>query len=343
MNESVLSETPKARRTSSDEDADFLGALASRGLSLNRGQLKTVQINLGKLCNQTCVHCHVDAGPHRIRENMGTETVDRILELVAQTPGLETVDLTGGAPELNPNFRRIVKFCRGLGLEVIDRCNLTVLFEPGQEDLLEFFASNNVRVVASLPCYTSKNVDEQRGDGVFQKSIAALVKLNEAGYGRSEDLILDLVYNPAGAFLPPQQAVLEADYRSRLMADFGIQFTHLFAMTNLPVKRFTAYLKQRGQLNDYMVLLTESFNEDAVSQVMCRSLISLSWDGKIYDCDFNQMENLPVSVPAMDIWSLTSFENFSRTSQDNPVKIRTGKHCFGCTAGQGSSCGGAVT
>jgi radical SAM/Cys-rich protein len=322
--------------------SSFERALKACDVRLTRTRLETVQINLGKLCNQTCVHCHVDAGPHRTRENMDAKTADRILKLLAATNGLKTVDLTGGAPELNPNFRRMVTSCRALGLEVIDRCNLTVLFEPGQEDLVEFFVTNRVRVVASLPCYTAENVEAQRGDGVFQKSIDALVRLNQAGYGLNPELMLDLVYNPAGAFLPPPQAALEEDYRLRLKEDFGVSFTRLLALSNLPVKRFAAYLKQRGQLAEYMKLLSTSFNKDAAQNVMCRTLISISRDGKLFDCDFNQMENLPVKGAAQDIWSIDSLTRFSGCNSNPPLAIRTANHCFGCTAGQGSSCGGAV-
>jgi radical SAM/Cys-rich protein len=336
---SVTSRDPD---TPSGAACSFQRTLRVHDMRLKRSRLETVQINLGKLCNQTCVHCHVDAGPHRTRENMNTKTADRILELLAATDGLKTVDLTGGAPELNPNFRRMVTSCRALGLEVIDRCNLTVLFEPGQEDLVDFLVNNRVRIVASLPCYTAENVEAQRGDGVFQKSIDALARLNQAGYGRNPDLMLDLVYNPAGAFLPPPQAALEEDYRLRLKEDFGVSFTRLLALTNLPVKRFAAYLKQRGQLADYMRLLSTSFNKDAAQNVMCRSLVSISWDGKLFDCDFNQMEDLPVNGPAKDIWSINSLTGFSASDATPSLAIRTANHCFGCTAGQGSSCGGAV-
>jgi radical SAM/Cys-rich protein len=311
-------------------------------IPLVRGKLTTLQINLGKLCNQTCVHCHVDAGPHRKLENMDTATAERILYLMHNTPGLQTVDLTGGAPELNPNFRRIVSTARKQGLEVIDRCNLTVLFEPGQEDLIDFLDAQGVRIVASLPCYTSENVEAQRGTGVFAKSIQALKLLGERGYGTRSDRILDLVYNPGGPFLPPAQAGLELDYRARLRADFGIEFTNLFALTNLPVKRFKAFLKRQGMLDEYMKLLVDSFNPKAVQDVMCRSLVSIGWDGRIFDCDFNQMEEIPIAGKVKDIWGIESFDLFSTSGNDGKIPISTREHCFGCTAGQGSSCQGAV-
>lgn len=336
---------------------NFQQILEAHGLSLRRERLETVQVNLGKLCNQTCVHCHVDAGPTRTRENMDARTAQRVLDLIRRTPGLVTVDLTGGAPELNPHFRDMVVTCRGLGLQVIDRCNLTVLFEPGQQDLADFLAQHKVRIVASLPCYSSSNVEAQRGQGVFAKSISALQQLCALGYGRDPELILDLVYNPAGAFLPPPQHELEAEYRRRLAQDFGICFTHLLALTNLPVKRFAAFLKQRGELGQYYDLLVQSFNPRAVDHVMCRKLVSISWDGKLYDCDFNQMEKLSPSGASRDIWSVDSLavgggksaeRNCGRApSAEHPagglgLDIRTAPHCFGCTAGQGSSCGGAV-
>lgn len=317
--------------------------LSKSATTLTRGRLTTLQVNLGKRCNQTCVHCHVDAGPHQKKDNMDTATADRILTLLAETPGLQTLDLTGGAPELNPNFRRMVRAASGLGLEVIDRCNLTVLFEPGQEDLIDFLESHGVRIIASLPCYSAENVEAQRGKGVFEKSIQALKLLGDRGYGRRADRILDLVYNPGGAFLPPPQAALEADYRARLRADFGIEFTHLFALTNLPVKRFKAFLKRQGSLDEYMELLVNSFNPNAVRGVMCRNLVSIGWDGKLYDCDFNQMEEIPIAERCKDIWEIDSFAPFSASDADPALTIATQDHCFGCTAGQGSSCQGSVT
>jgi radical SAM/Cys-rich protein len=324
----------------------FAQALGSHGLSLSRGALTTVQVNLGKLCNQTCSHCHVDAGPHRIRENMDEATVHRVLTLIRETPSLKTLDLTGGAPELNPHFRDLVSEARHLGLEVIDRCNLTVLFEPQQKDLAEFLAANQVRIVASLPCYSKDNVDTQRGDGVFEKSIAGLRLLNDLGYGKNGYLVLDLVYNPGGAFLPPPQEELEVHYRQRLVEDWGISFSNLFALTNLPVKRFAAYLKQQGQLESYLDLLRQSFNPTSVPGVMCRSLVSVSWDGRLFDCDFNQMQSIPLAAEVgskkKSIWEIDSFEVLSSPPGVEGHKIAVGTHCFGCTAGQGSSCQGAV-
>ena len=270
---------------------------------------------------------------------MDSKTVSRILELLRNTPNLKTLDLTGGAPELNPNFRFIVEEARALGLEVIDRCNLTVLFEPGQEDLADFLANQGARVVASLPCYTEGTVDLQRGNGVFAKSIKGLRLLNSKGYGvANSGLKLDLVYNPSGGFLPPSQVALELDYKARLHRDFGVEFSNLFALANLPVKRFAAYLKQKGELESYYALILANFNEASLENLMCRSLVSVSWEGKLFDCDFNQMENLPISNggQAKDIWTIGDFRELN-------THIKTASHCFGCTAGQGSSCQGAVS
>ncbi len=338
----MSSESLSGSSSSTRVQAHFAERLRTSNLPLVRGKLTTLQINLGKLCNQTCVHCHVDAGPHRKLENMTTATAERILSLMTNTTGLQTVDLTGGAPELNPNFRRIVSSARKLGLEVIDRCNLTILFEPGQEDLIDFLDAHGVRIVASLPCYTADNVESQRGTGVFAKSIQALKMLGERGYGTRSDRILDLVYNPGGPFLPPAQANLEEDYRARLREDFGIEFTNLFALTNLPVKRFKAFLKRQGMLDEYMKLLIDSFNPNAVEDVMCRSLISIGWDGRIFDCDFNQMEEIPIPGHVKDIWEIDSFDSFSTSDDARRIPISTREHCFGCTAGQGSSCQGAL-
>ena len=321
-----------------NEGVGFPATLKNHGMQLARRQLTTVQVNLGKLCNQTCVHCHVDAGPHKTKENLNSEAIERLIHLLGATPGLTTLDLTGGAPELNVHFRKLVLAGRALGLEVIDRCNLTVLFEPGQETLATFLAENKVRVVASLPCYTLETLETQRGEGVFAKSIMGLQLLNTLGYATSKksELTLDLVYNPGGAFLPPAQQALQEEYRIRLSEDFNIEFTNLFALANLPVKRFAAWLRQRKQLDSYMDLLRQSFNPQAVENLMCRSLVSISWDGKIYDCDFNQMENLPAGASTKSIFEIENFSAF------NEGKIAMANHCFGCTAGAGSSCQGAV-
>eukprot|EP00270_Netrium_digitus_P007677 TRINITY_DN2251_c0_g1_i1.p1 TRINITY_DN2251_c0_g1~~TRINITY_DN2251_c0_g1_i1.p1 ORF type:complete len:343 (-),score=79.64 TRINITY_DN2251_c0_g1_i1:134-1042(-) len=301
--------------------------------------MTTVQVNVGLLCNLACAHCHVDASPRRT-EAMDATTAQKLVRLLEVSKSVETLDLTGGAPELNPNFRFLVTEGRRLGLEVIDRCNLTVLFEPGQEDLAEFLAANKVRVVASLPCYSSENVDKQRGKGVFNGSIEALSKLNAIGYGREgSGLVLDLVYNPLGAFLPPPQAELEVAYKRELRDKFGIVFNNLFTITNMPIKRFAHHLKRTGEMEKYMNLLVSSFNAAALENVMCRDLISIRWDGLLYDCDFNQQLtlSLPPSTGLRSIFDLKSFDHLVG------APIACGSHCFGCTAGQGSSCTGATS
>ncbi|MDB5365549.1 MAG: putative Fe-S oxidoreductase [Rhodospirillales bacterium] len=310
----------------------FAATLAEHGRSLTRDGVTVLQINLGKRCNQACHHCHVEAGPKR-SEMMAARTADRLIELMASAPQLRTIDITGGAPELNPNFRRLVAAARELGKHVIDRCNLTVLFEAGQEDTARFLAEHEVAIVASLPCYSEKNVDAQRGRGVFGQSIAALKLLNRLGYGST--LPLDLVYNPVGAFLPPAQAALEHEYRFRLRKDFEIEFSRLLTITNMPISRFLHALERDGQAQAYQQLLVDSFNPHAVDGVMCRSMLSVSWDGKLYDCDFNQMLELKLPGQAQTIWDVDSLAEIDR-------RIAVGPHCFGCTAGAGSSCGGAL-
>jgi radical SAM/Cys-rich protein len=303
---------------------------------LLRGPVSTLQINVGKLCNQACHHCHVDAGPKRT-EVMTTEVAERLLHLLAATPAIATVDVTGGAPELNPNFRRLVTRSRELDREVIDRCNLTVLFEPGMAGLGEFLAENKVQIVASLPCYTPANVDAQRGRGVFEKSIRSLQRLNSLGYGKpGSSLTLDLVYNPLGPTLPPEQSRLEADYKSQLRDNFGIEFHRLFTLANMPISRFGDLLRSSGKYGDYMALLAGNFNPSTVAGLMCRSLISVGWDGALYDCDFNQMLGIGMSGRRVTVWDLESFSHMEGKL------IATGTHCFGCTAGAGSSCGGAL-
>lgn len=315
----------------------FARTLRRHDLALERGALTTLQVNIGKLCNQWCSHCHVEAGPAKVRENMDARTVDRVIELMSQHKGLKLVDITGGAPELNPEFRRLVTSARSLGLSVIDRCNLTILSEPGQEDTSAFLANNKVDVVASLPCYSSKNVDEQRGDGVFDASIRGLIELNSKGYGMpGSGLTLDLVYNPLGAFLPPPQEVLLADYSQRLKADFGIVFNNLFTITNMPIKRFYRDLVKNRNLSQYMNLLADAFNADSVAHVMCRNLVSISWDGQIYDCDFNQALDINIPKPKATVWAIDSLADVARG------KIAVADHCFACTAGAGSSCGGSL-
>lgn len=314
--------------------------LSRRGLpALKRGSAKTLQVNVGKLCNQACHHCHVEAGPKR-REIMTGATAERILEVLAASPSVESVDLTGGAPELNPQFRDLVRGARRLGKQVIDRCNLTVLFEPGQDDTAQFLADEQVRVVASLPCYTRENVEAQRGRGVFEKSIRALRALNALGYASDPHLALDLVYNPVGASLPPPQAELEATYRKELWELFEVRFCKLLTLTNMPIKRFAQLLDREGRHAEYLSLLVTHFNPETLSGLMCRDTISVAWDGTLYDCDFNQMLEIPLAerVPhtPRSIFELSHCEALSG------APIATASHCFGCTAGSGSSCGGAL-
>ncbi len=314
----------------------FENMLAEHRIDITRKPPEILQINVGKLCNQACHHCHVEAGPKRT-EIMEKKTADRLIELLDQSPTIHTVDITGGAPELNPHFRTLVSASRQRGKEVIDRCNLTVFFEKGQEETAYFLSAHQVKVVASLPCYSKQNVDAQRGSGVFNKSIRALKLLNELGYGKSDTgLTLDLVYNPLGAFLPPSQEKLELDYKKELRELFGIEFNRLFTITNMPIKRFLDQLVRENKYEEYMTLLVKSFNAAAVSSIMCRNLISIGWDGKIYDCDFNQMLDIPISRTKTSIWDIETFDQIFETP------IAFGNHCYGCTAGAGSSCGGQL-
>tara|TARA_B100001564_G_C20635873_1_gene669692 strand:+ start:375 stop:1328 length:954 start_codon:yes stop_codon:yes gene_type:complete len=313
----------------------FSKKLEQEGCQLNRHAIHTLQINIGKKCNQACHHCHVEAGPKRT-EQMNLDTINRLQELMDSSKDLQTLDITGGAPELNQYFRGLVIFARKRNLDVIDRCNLTVLFEKGQEDTAAFLANHQVHVVASLPCYSSQNVDAQRGNGVFNKSIKALQLLNNLGYGKEgSGLVLDLVYNPLGDFLPPSQDKLEQDYKKRLQDDFGICFNHLFTITNMPIKRYKHYLIREGKMQDYMQLLLDNFNPHSVNNVMCTAMVSVGYDGVLYDCDFNQMLELPLKGNAKTIWDIESLD--AVTSQ-----IVKANHCYGCTAGAGSSCGGAL-
>ena len=303
---------------------------------VRRKTLDTLQVNLGYKCNQTCQHCHVNAGPNR-KEMMNLETVDLILQL-ARDRRLSTLDLTGGAPEMNPHFRHLVQEARKLGLRVIDRCNLTILFEPGYDDLADFLAEQQVEIVASLPCYSQDNVDKQRGDGVFNKSIAALQKLNALGYGQNKGLMLSLVYNPQGPSLPPGQQKLEADYKRELASHFGIIFDQLYVLANMPIQRFGSMLISKGQFADYMKLLRDNYSEGNLEGVMCRNLISVDWQGFLYDCDFNQMLNLPIRLAGRSRPHLRDLLGQDVTG----LPITVAEHCYGCTAGQGSSCGGAL-
>lgn len=314
---------------------NFKHALSANDLpDLRRAQLSDLQINLGYLCNQACEHCHVEAGPKR-KELMDWDTMEKILAW-AERARIKSVDLTGGAPEMNPHFRQLVESFQSIGAQVISRCNLTILEEPGHEDLARWYASKKVRLVSSLPCYTRENVEQQRGKGVFAKSIKALLKLNQFGYAGGPDLQLDLVYNPGGAFLPPAQASLEQDYKTRLREDFGIEFSSLLTITNLPIKRFEHFLKRSGQLDSYLSLLVENFNPCTVNSLMCRYLVSVDWRGNVYDCDFNQMLELPLGGGShRKLWELDVPSLHSQ-----PIAVDT--HCFGCTAGAGSSCGGAL-
>jgi len=265
--------------------------------SLKRRAIETLQLNLGYRCNQSCVHCHVNAGPNR-KEEMTDETVDAVIEFLAASPEIATIDLTGGAPELNRNFRRLVIAARTRGLRVIDRCNLTILEEPGFENLAAFLAAHRVEIVASLPCYQEENVDKQRGKGTFEASLKGLKRLNALGYGRAHSgLILDLVYNPQGASLPPAQAALEADYKRHLGERYGIVFNHLFTLANMPIQRFGSMLVSKGQFNAYMTTLRAAHRDDNLEQVMCRSLISVDWQGYLYDCDFNQQPGCTSPMP----------------------------------------------
>lgn len=311
--------------------------------AIRRERLTTLQLNLGYKCNQSCVHCHVNAGPNRT-EMMDEATIDLVLEVI-KARDIETLDLTGGAPELHPSFKRLVREARALGVQVIDRCNLTILFEPGHEDLADFLAEQGVQVVASLPCYSLDNVDKQRGAGVFDKSIAGLQRLNALGYGKpGTGLTLNLVYNPQGAVLPPAQAQLKADYQRELGANFGIVFNDLYALANMPIQRFGSMLISKGQFNNYMTLLQQNHADANLAHVMCRSLISVDWQGHLFDCDFNQQLELP--MPPMQVLDISPVHrpHLRDLLFKNPLgaTIRVADHCYGCTAGAGSSCGGAL-
>lgn len=314
---------------------DFRTRIEESGLDLSRKEIEILQINNGKLCNLACLHCHVEAGPKRT-ELMDQRTSERVIELLKNSPSVHTLDITGGAPEMNPHFRWMVQAARKDKRTVIDRCNLTIFFEAGYEELPEFLAKHEVYIIASLPCYTSENVDTQRGRGTFRRSIAGLRALNEMGYGKGNSrLRLDLVYNPLGASLPPEQEKLESDYKQRLQQDFGVSFDSLFTITNMPIRRFERQLENWGKRDEYMKLLSDSFNPSAAAQVMCRNLVSVDWKGNLFDCDFNQMLELPLEGEKT-IWDI---DNLNELMGD---KITFADHCYGCTAGCGSSCGGAL-
>ena len=304
---------------------------------LRRSVLETLQVNLGYRCNQRCLHCHVNAGPNRT-EMMDGDTVDLVLQVLG-TRRIGMLDLTGGAPELNLHFRRLVVAARALGVRVIDRCNLTILSEPGHEDLAAFLAAHAVEVVASMPCYSVENVDRQRGEGVFDLSIAGLRRLNALGYGdETSGLVLNLVYNPQGASLPPPQVALEADYKRELGAHFGIRFDQLFALTNMPVQRFGSTLVSKGSFQTYMQLLKDAYRAENLNTVMCNSMVSVDFQGDLFDCDFNQMLGLPARLGGKTRPHLRDLLAHRAIDES----IRVADHCYGCTAGQGSSCGGAL-
>lgn len=336
-----MSQASSTNRASNRFDA----TLAAHGAApLTRRVPTTLQVNMGKLCNQACRHCHVDAGPNR-PEMMDAATVERVLYVLEQSPCIEHVDITGGAPELNPRFRMLVDGVKRRGRRVTVRCNLTVLFEEGQEDLAEYYAQHEVKIVASLPCYTAENTDSQRGSGAFGRSIAALLALNAVGYGEHQggpapagrpNRRLSLVYNPLGATLPPAQGDLEADYRERLRTDFNVVFDDLLTITNMPIHRFADDLDRQGKLESYEQLLVDSFSAPTADAVMCRDLVSVDWDGSLADCDFHQMLDVPLGAGHRSIHDLDDLAELAN------APITTADHCLGCTAGQGSSCGGAL-
>ena len=314
----------------------FAQKLTEHSILLRRAHPEILQVNVGKLCNLTCVHCHVNAGPKR-KEIMTRETIDRVIDWLAKTE-ISVVDLTGGAPEMIPDFRYFIKRVKTITLprHVIDRCNLTILLEHGYEDLPKFFAMHKVEIIASMPCYSSENVNAQRGEGVFERSIKALQLLNSLGYGKAVDLPLHLVYNPVGAFLPGPQAELEADYKRELKEHFGIVFNKLYTITNLPIARFGSYLRHNNRLEEYMQLLVDNFSPATIDGLMCRNTISVGWRGEVYDCDFNQQLDMQwENGKQFFLWDVDPNKIDNR-------EIMTGDHCFGCTAGAGSSCGGAI-
>ncbi|VAX12525.1 Radical SAM domain protein [hydrothermal vent metagenome] len=306
--------------------------------AIQRNRLEILQVNLGYVCNQQCLHCHVNAGPKR-RESMSSENIEQVLDFIDRS-ALNKLDLTGGAPELNPHFRYLVEQARARGVHVMDRCNLSVLLEPGQEALAAFLARQQVEIVASLPCYLKENVDGQRGKGVYEASIKGLKKLNALGYGQAgSGLLLNLVYNPTGAFLPPSQNQLEENYKRELENRFGIQFNALLTLANMPIQRFGSMLISKGGFDEYMTLLKAAHRDDNLHTVMCRSLISIDWQGYVYDCDFNQMLDLPLRSSGKSRQHLRELNH----TQLSGLPIVVADHCYGCTAGQGSSCGGALT
>jgi len=339
LGQTALTKEERARRRRALDDLgvpSFETVVLDRGgEALVRKPTKILQVNIGLFCNQACAHCHVESSPLRT-EKMTHETALAVVRVLKNSPGVKTLDLTGGAPEMHEEFRFLVREARALGVDVIDRCNLTVLYEDGQEDLAQFLAQNKVKVVASLPCYSEANTDKQRGKGVFERSIAALKDLNAVGYGvAGTGLELDLMYNPGGAFLPPAQEKLEIAYRSELQNTWGITFSRLYTLTNMPIKRFADYLHREGKMSDYMNLLVQNFNVAASTGVMCRDLVSVSWDGRLFDCDFNQQLDMPLRS-GKTIFDLDTVDDVVGEH------IVADNHCFGCTAGSGSSCSGAT-
>jgi radical SAM/Cys-rich protein len=315
----------------------FAEKIHSGGSDFKRRAVDVLQVNMGRYCNLACIHCHVESGPTRT-EMMSRENVEAVLGFFMRS-GIPTIDITGGAPELHPDFDYLVATASKLGRHVMDRCNLTVIFEPGKEYLPGFFKRHEVELVCSLPCYSKENVDKQRGKGTFDASIRALQRLNEIGYGQVDsDLVLNLVYNPVGSHLPPPQAQLERDYKRILREQFGIVFNHLFCLTNMPITRYATHLKLRGEYDRYVQLLENNFNAATLNQVMCRNLISIGWEGWVYDCDFNQMLDLPMQDAAGQRLNITSLV----LDQVANRPILVGDHCYACTAGSGSSCGGAL-
>lgn len=304
--------------------------------AISRRATEVLQVNLGYRCNQSCVHCHVNAGPNRTEE-MNDATLDLVQQYLT-SKNCALLDVTGGAPELHPRFRKLVMYAHQHNINVRDRCNLTIMFEPGQEDLAEFLAQHKVEIVASLPCYSEKNVNQQRGKGVFAKSIEALLKLNALGYAKQTGLKLHLVYNPTGPFLPPAQVELQQDYKDRLANDFGVTFNELFVITNMPIKRFGSTLISTGHFDSYVNTLRESHQHSNLEQVMCRDTVSIDWQGNVYDCDFNQMLEMPLMSANKKPLHISDLF----VDNIDGLSIQTGNHCYGCTAGQGSSCSGAL-
>lgn len=315
----------------------FSEKIRQLGAPLTRRRVDALQVNLGRYCNLACIHCHVESSPART-EMMSRETVDAVLAFLARS-SIPTLDLTGGAPELHPDFDYLIESARAIDRHVMDRCNLTVVFEPGKDYLPEFFKRHQVELICSLPCYSEENVDRQRGKGTFDLSIGALQRLNEIGYGQPDsNLLLNLVYNPVGPHLPPRQEKLEQEYKQKLGADFGIVFNHLFCLTNMPITRYAKHLRLRNEYDRYQDLLENNFNRATLGHLMCRNLLSIGWQGSVYDCDFNQMLDLALTNDAGERLDIASLE----PEVVERGAIRSGDHCYACTAGPGSSCGGAL-